>query len=110
MYVQEKGILTPGSTPEFLKQLLLKRENAINSLSEIDSEIIAILKPPHSPLADSFEWREMSWRSYGICSHNDSESVSHSMLWIEYPAHVLKLLCLALYFRRNLFWMRAMHY
>ena len=55
MYVQEKGILTPGSTPEFLKQLLLKRENAINSLSEIDSEIIAILKPP--PLSSSRQLR-----------------------------------------------------
>ena len=58
MYVREKGILTPGSTPAFLKQLLLKREEAMNSLSEIDSEILAFLKPPHSPIAHSFEWRD----------------------------------------------------
>ena len=55
MYVQEKGIFTPGSTPALLKQLLLKRENAINSLSAIDSEIISFLKP--TPLSSSRQLR-----------------------------------------------------
>ena len=55
MYVRQKGILTPGSTPTFLKQLLLKREEAMNGLSEIDSEIIALLKP--TPLSYSRQLR-----------------------------------------------------
>ena len=55
MYVCEKGILTPGSTPTFLKQLLFKREEAMNGLSEIGSEIIAFLKP--TPLSYSRQLR-----------------------------------------------------
>ena len=56
-YVQENGTFTPGSAPEFLKQKWLEREEAINSLSEIDSEIIAFcLKPP--PLSYSAELRK----------------------------------------------------